>query len=475
MTVALKPFNLIWFSLVSLVVVAFIAVVLASLGSRYVFNEAVQRDALVSAQFIQAVAEAEMRHARLGGVVTMGEFFDRRLDAAWLGVSPEQLVHRDEFFDHVRMLPEALEVSVVATDRIVVWSTSSERVGQRVIDNPRLERAFQSRRAVAEGMVMRGSSGDLRVTPPLLRRPTGLQLESFVPIFDHAGEVVSVVEIHKEPESLLEALRRAHLLLWLMIGAGAALLYVGLFWIVQRGAVLLKTQQRQLVESETLVALGGMSAAVAHGLRSPLTLMRTRAEKALQSNGPAARENVGEIIGQVDVLSRWVRELLLYARPLAAECEAVDLARAVGDALRSFDRQIGESDIQIHWFPRSMPLLPKVVGHSALLAQALASVFANAIDAMPAGGELRIAFRIDERRRRVHVTIADTGHGMSPQQLAVAFKPFQATNATGVCIGFALVKRVMERFGGKIRLKSEPGAGTEVELVFRMADAADSS
>ena len=70
--------------------------------------------------------------------------------------------------------------------------------------------------------------------------------------------------------------------------------------------------------------------------------------------------------------------------------------------------------------------------------------------------------------REVELTVADTGVGMSTQQLAMAFKPFHTTKRHGLGVGLPMLKRVMERFGGAVALSSGENVGTQVRLQFRM-------
>ncbi|WP_210134695.1 hypothetical protein, partial [Staphylococcus sp. GDX8P105P-2] len=79
---------------------------------------------------------------------------------------------------------------------------------------------------------------------------------------------------------LVRRIQRGYVLIWTSTLVGGALIYFGLFWIVRRAAHMLQQQQDRLVASETYVALGEMSSAVAHSLRNPLANIRSSAELA---------------------------------------------------------------------------------------------------------------------------------------------------------------------------------------------------
>ena len=463
-----QPFNLLrWFSLVSLALIASVAIGMAIVATRYAITESIERDALLTAQFIQSLTEGEIRHANFGEGVTMGEFLDFRDDGADDGIDRMHLERvRREFFDHVTNLPDALQANAFAPDRTIVWSTTPELVGRRLLDREELETVFQLKSHVAHAH-WRVEGG--RTEQQFLRRPAGLYFETYIPLLDRAGNVASVIEIYKEPADLIARMDRAYLLLWLAAAAGGGMIYLGLFWIVFRAAKQLAAQQNQLIENETLVALGEMSSAVAHGLRNPLAAIRTSAELAQDLDCSPARKNIDDIIGQVDRLSKWVRELLLCSGQLNDDHEAVDLVAAVGEVLNAYAPQIGKAGIEVEWSPVAAP---RVLSHPVLLSQALNSVVANAIEAMPRGGCLRIGLERDWRHRRLVLSVSDTGVGMSAQQLAQAFKPFYSTKRGGLGVGLSLVKRIMERFGGEVKVTSQEHVGTNMCLLFKVAEGA---
>ncbi|MNT79621.1 Sensor protein ZraS [compost metagenome] len=100
----------------------------------------------------------------------------------------------------------------------------------------------------------------------------------------------------------------------------------------------------------------------------------------------------------------------------------------------------------------------------------LNSLFANAIEAMPNGGLLRIEVRPDGSGKRLLLAITDTGKGMSPQQETMVFKPYYTTKQGGLGVGLVMVKRIMERFGGKVSLSSREREGTCICLNFKVAE-----
>jgi signal transduction histidine kinase len=116
---------------------------------------------------------------------------------------------------------------------------------------------------------------------------------------------------------------------------------------------------------------------------------------------------------------------------------------------------------------KPLPAL-QVLGQPELLGQIFNSLIANALESMEQGGRLRVEV-VKKDRRSVTLRLADTGKGMNEQQQRMAFKPFFTTKQGGLGVGLVLVRRIMERFGGSVRLSSREGLGTQVSLNFRLA------
>ena len=462
-------FNLLrWFSLGSFFIIAAVALGLGYISTRFVVEESIERDSMLTAQFVQAIGAAEIRHASISPNRTMGEMLDPRQDNAYPDVDPAaRAASRTEFLDHVEHLPDLLLATVYALDRTVVWSTNPELIGVRIEDDQELDESFEMKELVSTSY---HEINEERPEQRLLREPKYLFVENYIPMFNvDKSKVIAMVEVYKEPADLVARIQRGFKAIWLATVLGGAAIYLGLFWIVRRAAKLLESQQKQLIANETFVALGEMSSAVAHSLRNPLANIRSSAELAQEIASQNAQKNIGDIINQVDRMSRWVRELLVSLRPVSNDSETVDLVLAIDDTLSAFDALIRRSSVDVRFTPKACP---PVVSQQVLLTQILNSLFANALEAMPKGGVLSIDIE-SPQPGHVCMTLSDTGKGMSKQQQQMVFKPFFTTKQGGLGVGLALVKRIMERFEGSVELTSQEQEGTRVSLNFKVATGED--
>jgi signal transduction histidine kinase len=458
-----QPFNLLrWFSLISMAVIGTVALALGAVSTRFVITESVQRDALLTSQFIEAIASAEVRHVSIPNVRTMGELLDPRKDKDFPDVDPQARASaRGEFLDHIQHLPDVILANIYSPDRMVIWSTNPELMGTTIHADEDLDQAFASKTPVSASY---HNVDKARMEQKFVTPPDYIFIENYIPLFDADRDTVTaMVEIYKEPKDLIDRMERGLALIWLATALGGGLIYLGLYWIVRRAAILLATQQKQLITNETFVALGEMSSAVAHSLRNPLATIRSSAELALEFDSGPARKNINDIIGQVDRMSKWVRELLQSLRPLNDEAEPVNLVACLHDSMLAFEHQIAKADVHVVFEPKETPM---VLSQQVALTQILNSLLANALEAMDKGGTLTILLEPTDNKG-ICVSVSDTGKGMNEEQRSMAFRPFFTTKQGGLGVGLVLVKRIMDRFGGGVTLDSREGEGTTVRLSFK--------
>ncbi|MGY2258852.1 sensor histidine kinase [Pseudomonas sp. SDO55104_S430] len=465
-----RQFNLLrWFSLISFFLVSVIAFGLGTVSTQYLVIESLERDALLSAQFIQTIAAGEIRHHGLTGMRVADVLAAPPYGVLSHELAQNRLRARSEFFDHLSHLPDSLLISLYSPQRTVIWSTNPELIGKQFLDDEALEAAFHAKDRVSTKY---SAADEARPEQQFLHPPKNFFIESYIPLMDDVGNTLVMVEIYKEPSDLIERLERGHWIIWLSTALGGVLLYFGLYWMVRRASAQLASQEAQLVANKTYLGLIEMSTAVAHSLRNPLACIRSSAELADETEGQPARKNIADIVSQVDRMSKWVHELLLCLRPIRGEAELVEPMVGVQATLSTFATQLGQSRIQVIF---SNEPTPRVVSNPLLLSQILNSVIAHSIEAMPGGGTLTIRAELDETQQWLHLTLHDTGYGLSRLQEMAAFKSFYTTKDGRLGIGLIMVKQIMESFGGEATLSSLDQKGTLVRLTFKVVERKESA
>ncbi len=441
-----KPFNLLHsFALLSLLSIGLITSLSATSLMRFLTDHFLARDAVVSMEFIQSIAEDE----QLQRTFNHPELFH---DEQGLG----------ELFKHIAHMPDVVRTNVYSPDGSVVWSSDQKKVGQRFTLNPDLEKAFAGE--LVFGLMSIGEHNKSEFTD----FPEGVTkfVESCIPIWNsERTKVVGVVDIFKIPRILFQTLDKAQWLVWTSAVVGGLFLYVTLFWIVRRAGSVIRRQEERLVESETIAATAEMTANVAHSIRNSLGSIRSSAELALDVEDPdLGRDAVRDIVTEVDRLRPWLRELLLFSKPEASGLTAVNITEILKNRLEGFSHTMKNQGVASG--VDAIDPVPLIQGDIALLEQMFTSLISNALDAMPNGGHIAINVHRVGAGDGVELTITDTGQGIPKAHIAKVFKPFFTSKSNGLGLGLSLVRRIVERHNGEILLSSQENQGTIVTLRF---------
>jgi signal transduction histidine kinase len=222
----------------------------------------------------------------------------------------------------------------------------------------------------------------------------------------------------------------------------------------------LREAQSRLIEAERFAAIGELSALVAHGIRNPLAGIKAAAQYAdldLPNDHPL-RENIVDIITEVDRLEGRIKALLDFARPFEPHPSPCHVGAVINDALASLRMQIAAQGIAVT--TDVQPDLPQAQLDYAQIEQVLLALMSNAVEAMPRGGRLAVTARRGEDPRMLRIVVADTGPGIPPDQLPHLFDLFVTGKPSGTGLGLAFAKKIVELHGGRIRAESELALGS---------------
>jgi PAS domain S-box-containing protein len=244
--------------------------------------------------------------------------------------------------------------------------------------------------------------------------------------------------------------------------------------------------ESQLREARRMEALGRLAGGVAHDFRNLLTpilcnvgLLRSRA-----GLGPADQELASEIELAAERADALTQQLLAFARRQRMELRAIDV-NAVVREIEPILRRLLRGDIALHLGLAQD--LGALSGDRTQLEQVIVNLVANARDAMPRGGSIRIetgnvSLSADEAARQpdrrageyVALTVADTGTGMPEEVRRHVFEPFFTTkgNDRGTGLGLATVHGIVSQCGGSIEVESALGRGTVFRILFPRVDGA---
>jgi signal transduction histidine kinase len=223
----------------------------------------------------------------------------------------------------------------------------------------------------------------------------------------------------------------------------------------------LAAYERQLIQNEKLAMVGLLASGVAHDLRNPLNTIET--VRYYLSDLPQLRdarlqENLDIIQKNVQRASNIITNLLEFSRYSKHAREAIDINKLLDSTLLLFGKELAAKNIEVVTHYQRIPV---VVLNLDALKQVFLNLVMNAAQAMPEGGRLTIS-TVAGDGENVQVTIADTGTGISKENLQHIFSPFFTTKAAGegTGLGLYLSKLIIEREGGKISVESELSKGS---------------
>jgi two-component system, NtrC family, sensor histidine kinase PilS len=232
-----------------------------------------------------------------------------------------------------------------------------------------------------------------------------------------------------------------------------------------------RKQEREARVQQRLAAVGEMAAGIAHEIRNPLASMAGSIQ-ILRDELPLTAEQsqlMDIVLRESERLNETIRSFLTYARPQRASITNVDVRRVLTDtaALLENNAELVDGHPIVVDAP-SDPVLYRA--DEAQVRQIVWNLATNGLRAMPNGGELRLSVRREAGREpdRGHVVIAvrDHGVGIAPEEMDGIFQPFRGGFAGGSGLGLAIVHRLASDYRGEVRVTSNKGRGTTVEVIL---------
>jgi signal transduction histidine kinase len=268
--------------------------------------------------------------------------------------------------------------------------------------------------------------------------------------------------------------------------------------LVSRNLAHLSRMQSTLAYSRKLVALGRLTAGIAHEVKNPLNamiihleLLRTKiraTQTAVQPEtvaaaggmlglGPGratalptpvqgALEHVSIIESEIRRLDEVVQGFLKFTRPEDLRLQPVKVHALMDEIIPIIETEANKNNVKVT--VDVPPSVPAVNGDSAMLRQAFLNLAINACQAMPTGGSLRLKAG-PSSRARVEILVQDSGVGIAPEHLSKIFNLYFTTKERGTGIGLSMVYRIIQMHDGEVEVQSTPGRGTTFRVLLPRA------
>jgi ligand-binding sensor domain-containing protein/signal transduction histidine kinase len=224
-----------------------------------------------------------------------------------------------------------------------------------------------------------------------------------------------------------------------------------------------------LRRSEMMSAMGMLVAGVAHEVRNPLFGISATLDTFDARLGPAA-EKVAPLIArmrlEVDRLANLMRDLLEYGKPIDPALSSEQARSVVLEAVESSSTVAATSGVAI--VEKVARDLPPVSMDRPRLVQVFENLIQNAVQHSPVGGVVEVGASVEgsEGRRRVVITVADSGRGFDVEDLPRVFEPFFSRRKGGTGLGLAIVQHIVEAHGGTVVAANRTSGGAVVAVAL---------
>lgn len=242
---------------------------------------------------------------------------------------------------------------------------------------------------------------------------------------------------------------------------------------VEQRTQVIKDDLARFAQEDRLSSLGRLVASVCHEINNPITSIVTfnklilsyLRENKMPPEGSAGLERYLDLsIREALRCGNIVNNLLTFARQKSVEAKDIDLIDVVKTIMMLTKHQLESNQVA---YEVNLPDPPfNVGGDGAQIQQCLMNLIFNAIESMPEGGKLIISGGVDDREEKVWLTVADTGHGIKPEDLPHIFEPFYSTknDGKGVGLGLSMTYGIIREHNGVIEVESKPGKGTVFKI-----------
>jgi two-component system, NtrC family, sensor kinase len=224
-----------------------------------------------------------------------------------------------------------------------------------------------------------------------------------------------------------------------------------------------------LIQAEKLATAGRLSAAIAHEINNPLEAL-TNLIYIIEQSPEASdliRESASAALAELTRLAHITRQSLGFYREPSTP-SLLDMSQILEDTLELYKRRLDSKRIRVEMALRGKV---EIKGSAGEIRQVISNLVVNALESMDMDGSIQLAAFV--RERAAVLSVSDTGPGIDPVTLPQIFDAFYTTKqGTGTGLGLWIVKKIVEKHGGKISVSSTiapPTHGTTFEVEFPLA------
>lgn len=225
---------------------------------------------------------------------------------------------------------------------------------------------------------------------------------------------------------------------------------------------------QKLVQAEKLASIGRISAGIAHEIRNPLTSVKLNIQKLMQSDNLDEVEKEHLNISQegIKYMEKSIKDLLDFTRASELELARFSIEQILEESVKTLADSLALKKVTLKRNFRDE--LPQVLVDGDKLRQVFLNILRNAYEAVDEGGEITISLSLLKERSRkiIKVVMSDNGCGIPDKERDVIFELFYTTKTTGIGLGLAIARKIIEQHNGSIQLSENAKKGTSFEILI---------
>ena len=250
-------------------------------------------------------------------------------------------------------------------------------------------------------------------------------------------------------EMILHSRRNFFILFGIIAGIGI-IFFLGIYQIQKHYLEKVKETETERREKERYKEISAFTSGVAHEIKNPLNSLALLFELLAKKMPEEFRPDIATGSGEVHKISRVIDHFSASLKPLELKKEKLSLKGLMADIQGSIIKE----DIDIQYEEEGDIVLHADKG---LLSHALLNLLQNSLEATDKGG---IRVQAKKHKKKILVTVKDSGKGMSEEEMKNIFDPFFSKKKEGMGIGLYLTKKIIEAHEGKLECESQLGKGT---------------
>jgi signal transduction histidine kinase len=225
---------------------------------------------------------------------------------------------------------------------------------------------------------------------------------------------------------------------------------------------------KRLIQVEKLASIGHISTGIAHEIRNPLTSVKLNIQKLSEKENLDEFDLLNLEISQEGIaqIEKFIKELLNYARVSELNLDSFSMEQIIDGSIKMIADSLELKNVTLE--KKYAPDLPQVRVDADKVRQVILNILRNCLEAVDVGGQIWISVSLNTLASgpRLMVEISDNGKGVPQKDWENVFEPFYTTKASGIGLGLAIARKIIEQHQGAIRVKSRDGQGSCFEILF---------